>query len=132
MDLTTWPTWLLWGWALLGAATLTAVLFWIMPPRLRRAEGGRSVALGIGLFVVFTALAGSPRSVLWFAGGGFLVAAVPLLWMGRLPADMPSAKDPAARSHPSYDAVARRGRIAGIAILLLEVLWITFAVSVSG
>lgn len=132
MDLTTWPTWLLWGWALLGAAALTAVLFWIMPPRLRRAEGGRSVALGIGLFIVFTALAGSPRSVLWLAGGGFLVAAAPLLWMGRLPADMPSARDPAARAHPSYDVVARRGRIAGIAILLLEVLWISIAVSVTG
>jgi hypothetical protein len=115
----------------LGAGFFAAVLFWMMPPTLRRAEGTVSVVAGIGVFLAIGLSAS--RAVLWLGAVGSTVAAVPLLWMGRLPRDMPSARDPASREHPQYRQVARRGRIAGLMIVVLDVCVIVLsAVYVQG
>jgi hypothetical protein len=119
LDLQSVPLWALWVFVGLGGGFFAAVLFWMMPPALRRGEGTVSVAVGIGLFLLI-GLAAS-RAVLWLGAVGFTVAALPLLWMGRLPPDMPSARDPASRQHPPYRQTARRGRFAGLAIVVLEV-----------
>jgi hypothetical protein len=48
--------------------------------------------------------------------------------MGQLPADMPSANDPACRLHPEYPRVARRGLIAGVAITGVTITMATLTV----
>jgi hypothetical protein len=42
---------------------------------------------------------------------------------------MPSARDPAVYRHPRYEAVARRGRAAGVGIVLAYVLVITLSLT---
>ncbi|MBY8882609.1 hypothetical protein [Actinacidiphila acidipaludis] len=121
IDLQTVPTWLLWISATVGLGAFVAALFRMMPPALRRRGPGVSVWTAAALFMAASALSRNPRGALWFGAIGFLMTSLPLLWMGRLPADMPSAKDPRARQHPQYGEVARRGRIAGLAILVLVV-----------
>lgn len=119
LDLQSVPLWALWVLAGLGVGIFAGVAFWMMPPALRRGEGTVSVAAGIAVFLAVGLCASRP--VLWLGALGFAVAAVPLLWMGRLPRDMPSARDPASRQHPEYSQTARRGRVAGLAIVVLEV-----------
>lgn len=109
--------------ALTGTGALAAALFWMRPPPLRSREGGPAVALGLGLILIPAVLRHDPAT-LWFVGAGCALVALPLLWMGRLPADMPSGRDPRSRAHPRYREVARRGRIAGIAIAASEIAWI--------
>lgn len=48
--------------------------------------------------------------------------------MGKLPADMPSAKDPACRLHPEYPCVARRGRVAGMAVIGVTITIVALSV----
>lgn len=122
------PLWACWLVALAGSGVFAAVLFWMMPPPLRRGRPGASVVFAI---ILFLAWAGTSREAclsLFMGGVGLFVAALPLAWMGRLPADMPSARDRAVRSHPRYREIARRGRIAGIGIVVLEILVIIFSV----
>lgn len=119
LDLRSLPLWTLWALAGLGAGFFVAVSFWMMPPPLRRGEGTASVVAGMAVFVLCGV--STSRAVLWLGAVGFAVAALPLLWMGRLPPDMPSAQDPASRLHPQYRKFARRGLIAGLAIAVLEV-----------
>jgi len=121
IDLRTLPVWAFWGLAALGIGLLVAVLFWMMPPPLRRGEGRRSVLVALGLLLVILARSSS-RGTLWYAAVLCGVTALPLLWMGRLPADMPSARDPAIREHPRYPEFARRGRIVSVAIFALLAL----------
>ncbi|GAA2482284.1 hypothetical protein [Winogradskya humida] len=119
------PAWLGWSLGLGGTALLAAALFRMTPPyRRRRSMTGR-VLPALGIFLLFALTAGPSSGQLVLGGGGFAVAALPLFWMGKLPADMPSAKDPGIGSHPDHPRVARRGRIAGIAIVILEIAWIT-------
>ena len=120
IDLRTIPMWAFWGFAAVGLGALVGVLFWMMPPLLRRGEGRQSVLVGLGLFLVILARSHSRGSLLFTAILCGL-AALPLLWMGRMPADMPSARDPAIKEHPQYRAVARRGRIAAVAMFGLLV-----------
>jgi hypothetical protein len=87
LDLQSVPLWALWVFVGLGGGFFAAVLFWMMPPALRRGEGTVSVAVGIGLFLLI-GLAAS-RAVLWPGAVGF--------------------------------QTARRGRFAGLAIVVLEV-----------
>ncbi|WP_329568472.1 hypothetical protein [Kitasatospora sp. NBC_01266] len=76
------------------------------------------------------AIGHSSKGSLWFGASIFTLAAIPLLWMGKLPADLPSAKDPAARRrHPQYRELERRGRIAGVGMILLIVLDIALSVA---
>lgn len=79
------------------------------------------MGLGVALFVMAAPLSRDPRAALWFGAVGFPAASFPLLWVGRLPADMPPAWDPRVRQHPRYAEVARWGRIAGLAIAVLAV-----------
>jgi hypothetical protein len=120
VDLAPVPTCLFWILAVAGYGTVSGVLFWMMPPPLRRAWGRR---VAFGSVVVFgpPIRAHDPRAALWFCAMGFAVSSLSLLWMGKLPADMPSAQDPACRSHPQYAQVARRGRIVGVAIVVLTI-----------
>lgn len=62
-------------------------------------------------------------------GGGFAVAALPLLWMGKLPADMPLAGESGLGRHPDYRRIVRRGRIAAVALVVLEIAWIAACVA---
>jgi hypothetical protein len=117
LNLAAVPLWALWVFALIGLACLFGVALWILPPRLRRRYPA-VILLAIALFVARAALARDPRAVLWF-GGVLGIGCLVLLSMGQMPADMPSARDPAVREHPLYPAIARRGRIAGIAMVIV-------------
>jgi hypothetical protein len=79
---------------------------------------------GLGIFVVFAALFTPSGSQLLLGGGGFAVAALPLLWMGKLPADLPHFNDPNIYRHRDYDRIYRRGLIAGFGLVALEIAWI--------
>jgi hypothetical protein len=46
--------------------------------------------------------------MLWFTGLLGIGIGVALLSVGRMPTDMPSARDPAVREHPMYLVVVRR------------------------
>lgn len=131
LNLATLPLWALWVFALIGLMCLFGVVLWILPPRLRRRYPAVAL-LAIALFSGDAALARDPRPVLWF-GGLIGIGCLVLLSMGRMPADMPSARDPAVRQHPLFPAVARRGRIAGIALIIVAVtLVVLSAVFVRG
>lgn len=132
IDLASVPTWLLWIFAAAGYAFLLAVLGRMMPPTLRSAWAKRIVFVTVVAFGPL-AFAHDPRWVLWFCAVGFAADALPLLWMGKVPADMPSAKNPECRHHPEYPRVARRGRIAGVVIVGVTISIVTLtAVSVRG
>jgi hypothetical protein len=106
----------IWQLCLIAAAAVTfmvSVLYWMMPPPLRRSRTAVSPALATLLLVAWVTTSHDPRAVLWFTAVCSAVVALPLLWMGPLPQDMPSARDPACRHHPQYERVAHRGRIAG-------------------
>ncbi|GAA2583917.1 hypothetical protein GCM10010435_72140 [Winogradskya consettensis] len=116
------PARLGWSLGLGGTALLAAGLFRMTPPyRRRRSMTGR----------ILPATTGPSFGQLVLGGGGFVVAALPLFWMGKLPADMPSSKDPGIDAHPDYARVARRGRIAGVAISILEIAWIIACAALS-
>jgi hypothetical protein len=85
----------------------------------------------LGFFLVFAGIAGPSSGQLVLGGGGFAVAALPLFWMGKLPADMPLAGEPGLGRHPDYRRIARRGRIAGLALVVLEIAWIVACVALS-
>lgn len=70
-----------------------------------------SSLMGLGVLVVLV-LCARGRTVLWYTAICLATLALSLLTMGRMPADMPSARDPACRSHPEYPKVARRGLVA--------------------
>jgi hypothetical protein len=128
IDLTRVPTWAFWALAITGNVIFAAVMFRIaqMPRRTRVA--GQTFAL-FGVVIVGPAVSShDPRMVLWFTALGLGVCSLPLLGIGRLPADMPDARDPACRRHPQYDEVARRGRAAGIALCVLIVAMMPLSV----
>jgi|EndMetStandDraft_7_1072992.scaffolds.fasta_scaffold115569_2 hypothetical protein len=114
------PEWILWILACLALSIFAGSVLRVLAPAVRRGRGVRSVAVGAAIFLVWAALSRSPREVLLVGSTGFFTSALPLLWMGPLPADMPSAKDPAVRQHPRYKEVQRRGKIAGFAIVFLS------------
>ncbi|MET3423055.1 hypothetical protein BJ973_002267 [Actinoplanes tereljensis] len=91
----------------------------------------RRVLPALGSFLVFAGIAGPSSGQLLLGGGGFAVGALPLFWMGRLPADLPAAGDPGRGRHPDYRRIARRGRIAGAALVVLELAWIVACVVLS-
>jgi hypothetical protein len=122
VDLHGWPLWVLWLCAAAAGAIFLSGLLRVLPAPVRRGAGGRSVFLGIAVFLVWVGLSGTPRQVLWFGAVTFLVAAFPLYWLGPLPADLPRARDPAARRHPRYQEMARRGRTAGVVLVVLVLL----------
>jgi hypothetical protein len=117
------PVWLAWAIAIGGSALLTAALFWMTPAYRRRSTMTQRVLPGLGIFLVFAAIAGPSSGQLVLGGGIFAVGALPLFWMGKLPADMPSSRNRSIGRHPDYLRVARRGRIAGFAIVVLEIAW---------
>lgn len=119
IDLAALPTWLFCIFAAAGWGILFGVLFRMMPPPIRRAWF-RQVAFASVLVLGPLVLAHN-RAALWFCAVGFTLCSLPLLWMGKLPADMPSAQGPAVRRHPQYAQVARRGRIAGVAMGVLTI-----------
>lgn len=129
VDIQAVPTWILWIFAATTLGLFVAVLFRMMPAALRRRGPGRAVGLGAAVFVAATAVSRDSRGALWFGAIGFLVASFPLLWMGKLPADMPPASDPAVYRHPQYKEIARRGRIAGLAIVVLAVTEVALSVA---
>lgn len=104
---------LLWVAAGGGLLAVTGLLFWIMPLRERLGLPGLQVALGMGGVAVAALLSRGSRGVLWFIAVGSLLALPMLMYVGRLPADMPPAWDPRSRSHPEYQRLAARGRLAG-------------------
>jgi hypothetical protein len=126
LDLATLPLWALWVFALLGLACVFGVALWILPPRLRR-QYPALILLGTALFCARAAVSRDPRGVLWF-GGLLGIACLSLMSMGQMPADMPSARDPAVRAHPLYPVVARRGRIAAIGMVIVVVALVVLSV----
>jgi hypothetical protein len=125
------PVWLAWIIGIGGAALLAAALFWMTPPFRRRRMMTQRVLPALGLFVVFAGIAGPSSGQLVLGGGGFAVAALPLFWMGKLPADMPSSRDRSIGRHPDYLRIVRRGRIAGVALVILEIAWIATLAALS-
>ncbi len=126
LDLTTVPIWVLWIFALMGLACIFGAALWILPPRLRRRYPA-VILFGTALFCARAAVSRDPRGVLWF-GGLLGIACLALLSMGQMPADMPSARDPSVREHPLYSVVARRGRIAGISVVIAVVPLVVLSV----
>lgn len=123
IDLAALPSWVLPVAAAAGWTAIVVTLYWIMPTAVRRTSDGWSPLLGAALYVLFAALSGWSREVLWFAAVGWIAVVPPLLLLlGRLPDDLPSARDPRIRLHPQYPEVAARGRRAGLAMLALVVL----------
>lgn len=125
LDLRTAPDWVLWLFAVVGAGLFAATLMRMMPRPLRFGSGGRSVAIAIVGFFVAAGLSRGNTSVLWFGGSILTLVCIPLFWMGPLPDDMPSARDPAARRHPRYAEIERRGRRAGyglIGIIVVDIV----------
>jgi hypothetical protein len=111
----------IWELSLIAAAAVTfmiGVLYWMMPPPLRRSRTAASPAVATLLLVAWVTTSRNPHAVLWLTAVCSAAVALPLLWMGPLPQDMPSARDPACRQHPQYEAVARRGRIAGSIVVI--------------
>src|SRR5262245_24229467 len=102
VDLQGMPLWGLWLFALSGMVVLGLTLLRMMPPYLRIGRGGLYLLVGAAIVVFGGLISSNPRSVLWFAGVLGLLNAIPFLFMGKLPADMPSARDPAARRHPEF------------------------------
>jgi len=125
------PEWLSWVAGIGGAALLGGAVLWMTPPYRRQRTMTQRLLPALGLFVVYAATAGRSSGQLVLAGGGLAVAALPLFWMGKLPADMPSSRDRGVGRHPDYLRVARRGRIAGLAIVVLEIAWIATVAALS-
>ena len=123
IDLAALPSWVLPVAAATGGTAIVATLYWIMPTAVRRTPEGWSPLLAAAGFVVMAASSGWSRGTLWFAAVGWVAVVPPLLLLlGRLPDDMPSARDPRIRLHPQYPEVAARGRRAGLAMLALVIL----------
>jgi Mn2+/Fe2+ NRAMP family transporter len=92
-----------WELCLIAAAAVTfmvGALYWMMPPPLRRSRSALSPAAAVLLLVAWVATSRDPHAALWFTAVCSAVVPIPLLWMGPLPHDMPSARDPACRRHP--------------------------------
>lgn len=123
------PAWLAWVVGIGGTALLAGALFWMAQPARRREIMTRRVLPPLGMFLVFAGIAGPSAGQLMFGGGGFAVAALPLFWMGKLPPDLPLAGEPGIGRHPEYRRIYRRGRIAGAAIVVLEIAWIATCVA---
>ena len=120
LDLETLPLWVLLTFAVVGVAALFGVTTWILPSRLRRRHSLVMLVVAALLFArVITTR--DTRGALWFVGL-MGVASLSLMVMGQMPADMPSAKNPAVRLHPLYQAIARRGRLAGLGYVALIVI----------
>ncbi len=112
----------IWELCLIAAPAVTfmvGVIYWMMPPPLRRrprtAASPTVVAL---LLMALAATSRNPHAALWLTAICSAFVALPLMWMGPLPQDMPSARDPACRQHPQYETVARRGRMAGYMMVI--------------
>jgi len=125
------PAWLAWVIGLGGSALLAAALFWIAPPVRRREISVQRVLPGLGIFLVFAGVAGPSSGQLILGGGGFAILALPVFWMGRLPADMPLAGEPGLGRHPEYRRIRRRGWIAGVTAVVLEIAWIVTCVALA-
>lgn len=125
VDLAAVPTWLLCVFAAAGWGILFGLLLRAMPPPLRRAWA-RQVAFASVLIFGLLFLVHN-RAALWFCAVGFTLCSLPVLWMGKLPSDMPHAQDPAVRQHPQYVQVARRGRIAGVAMVVLAIAMVALS-----
>jgi hypothetical protein len=126
MDLRSVPAVVAWVVAIAGMGLLVAVLYWMRAPAVRSPR--RAVPIGI-FFVVMLIGAGvrsADRPTLLLSGGGLAVAALPLPFIGRLPADVPSRRYPTIEEHPRYPQLYRRGIIAGLAVVVLEITWIVF------
>jgi hypothetical protein len=115
LDLSGTPSWLFGCLAGVTALAFLATVFWIMPSRFRRGAPGRSVGIA-GLLLT------SQLLVQWNRPGSLWIATLvlapwvpPLLWLGKLPPDMPAAADPSVAAHPMYREIHRRGRRAGLA-----------------
>lgn len=123
IDLAALPSWVLPLAAAAGWAAILGTLYWIMPTAVRRTPDGWSPLLAAAGYVAVAAGSGWSRGTLWFAAVGWLAVVPPLLLLlGRLPDDLPSARDPRVRLHPQYAEVAARGRRAGVVIVVLVVL----------
>lgn len=133
LDLADLPSWVLPSGAAAGGALTLATLYWIMPAGLRRTPTALSPVLGAALFVVAAWLSGWSRGVLWFAAVGWVALVPALLLLGRLPADLPSARDPRVYRHPQYAEFEARGRRAGyVMVALFGVIFIGTAALVRG
>jgi hypothetical protein len=125
IDLRSFPVWSFWIFALVGIATLFGVVLRILPAGLRR----RLLTIApvcLALFSARAGFSGDTRTVLWFAGV-VGIASLMILSMGQMPADMPPATDPACRRHPQYAAVARRGKIAAAAFIVVAIGLVTLS-----
>jgi hypothetical protein len=119
LDLSGLPLWVFWLWAILGFICLVGAVLRILPSAVRKSSGYASALVGAVVFFGWAALSHGSHAVLWYGAVGSLLSALPILCMGRLPSDMPSAQDPAIREHPQFKKYERRGFAAGIAIALL-------------
>lgn len=118
MDLQAMPAWVAWVFAIFGSGLLVAVLVWIRAPAVRGLGGAFGLGGLLVLLLVGPAVRGD-RASLWFGGGFFGVAGLALLLVGRLPTSAPPFYN-----HPRYPEMVRRGRLAGVALVALEVAWI--------
>lgn len=125
----------LWTLTLIGLAGIVAffgAILRVLTPTLRRQYP--VIGVPVLIFLLVNALGtGDRRGWLWFYGLVGVALAIPLWWMGPMPPDMPSARDPAIYAHPQYPVVARRGRIAGLGMLVLAaVALVLSAIFVTG
>ena len=118
MDLRSLPEWSAWVFAAFGGGLMLAVLAWMRAPSMR--PGRSSVLLSVMVFLVLVITGGSDPVAPWFVGGFFGIAGLAVLPVGRLPLVMPS------RGEPEYQAIARRGRWAGLLLVVGEVAWVVF------
>jgi Zn-dependent protease with chaperone function len=119
MSVSAFPVWSLALVALAGLACFFGAVLRVLPPTLR-VRYPRVMALLTALFLLPVVAGRDPRGLLWLTGVAGFGMAVTMWWMGPMPADMVPARGAARYRHPQYAAVARRGRIAGLAGLALS------------
>jgi len=114
--------------AMAGGGLLLGVLYWMLPPPVR---DWRRSALLLAMVIAWSGVNRDSRIALLITALGGVFGTLPMLWMGKIPADMPSAKDPRIGLHPRYGEIRRRGLIAGLSFCVIQLLVIVVVAVVS-
>ena len=118
-------TWVLRGFAALSVGLILGARYRVISRAAREESGWAFYGAGAPLAMV---LLSRDRAFLWYAATCIAAVGLSLLTIGRMPADMPSARDSACRSHPEYQRIARRGAIPSVVMLVLIAAGIVLSV----